>query len=536
MKAAVMDTVLRTVGEDVFTAAARSGFSGVELVLERAQLRRADPGHVARLRRSADAGFLEIHALVLGEHNHGGIAAADADTAASAALDVEIALGWASELGADVLLLPFFMEAELVTEADFDRCADAFAALCPRAAERGITLCFEGLLPAGRIRALAERVASPAFGCYFDLANPLRRDLDPAAELHSLRELVRRVHVKDSLAAVGDARPGRGLVDFAACAGALREIGYDGWLTLETPPAPPPLVARDLSFVRTVFPEVEGDLRWPRFGAFSYDFERGRLDELVRTFGELGLDDVVLGRELLDECLERPEATERTRATLQRSGLRVPALAGYRNLVAPDPAVREANVEYLRGCLELAPALGTYVVCTETGTREPSNDWTDSPANSSAEAWILLEDALDTLLPVAEESGVILALEAHVKHVLKTREQLAGLLERFARPHLQVVADPYNYLAGALLPRQEEETAELLERFEDRFVVAHLKDVAEGGAEAGTPELGSGVFEQRPYLAFLHDRRPDLALVLEHLPLENIPAARERVLGLSARG
>jgi sugar phosphate isomerase/epimerase len=79
------------------------------------------------------------------------------------------------------------------------------------------------------------------------------------------------------------------------------------------------------------------------------------------------------------------------------------------------------------------------------------------------------------------------------------------------------------------VPAQERATAELLDRFEDRFVIAHLKDVDPLGAEAGSPAFGTGAFEQAPYLDFLRERRPDLPLILEHLPLEEIPAAIERV-------
>ena len=525
MDAAVAD------GGDVFEIADRLGFDGVELSLGRSQLRTADAGSVrSRLGNRS----LEIHAVVLGEHNDGGIADADAAVASAAAEDVRTAIGWAAELGADVILVPFFLRGQLVGQDGFDRCATAFEALCPLAAGHGITLCFEGLLAAKEIRLLAERVGSPAFGCYFDLANPLRRGLDSPTELRALGELVRRVHVKDMRVTPGDVRPGLGRVDFVECARALREIGYDGWLTLETPPGPPPLIGRDLSFTRSVFPQLERELGWPRFGAISHELDDRSWEHLAESLQRAGLESVYVGRELLDDCFDDRDVAASRRAQLEERGIRIAGIAGYRNLVAPDTALRDANIDHLSRCLELAPSLGTWIVATETGTRDPHGDWTDSPENWGDEAWRLLDDALERLLPVAERAGTILAVEATVKNVLKTQSQLLGLLDRFPTQHLQVVCDPYNYLSGSLLPAQARATAELLDRFEDRFVAAHLKDVASGGAETGTPELGTGVFAQGPYLEFLRDRRPDLDLVVEHLPPEHVPAVIERVTALSA--
>jgi sugar phosphate isomerase/epimerase len=156
-------------------------------------------------------------------------------------------------------------------------------------------------------------------------------------------------------------------------------------------------------------------------------------------------------------------------------------------------------------------------------------EWTDSPLNSTDAAWSRLDDALESLLPAAERSGTILALEASVKHVLKTRDQMVGLLDRFPTQHLQIVCDPYNYVSADLVAVHEEAMQVLLDRFEDRFVLAHLKDVDAHGAEAGTPEFGTGVFAQRPYLEFLRTRRPDLDLVAEHLPLAHVPEVRRRI-------
>ncbi|MBA3330152.1 MAG: sugar phosphate isomerase/epimerase [Actinobacteria bacterium] len=518
---------------EVFERAGRTGFSGVEIELRRQELRDPARERLERLRRIGEHSALEIPSLVLGEHNDGGIADADPVIAEAAHEDVLRAIEWAAALRAGAVLVPFFARAQLAGEADLDRCSSSFRTLCARAAERGVTLLYEGTLPADGIRRLAAGVGSRAFGCYFDLANPVVRGLDSATEVRALGDLVRRVHLKDTRVTAGDCEPGLGRVDFGESARALGEIGYDGWLVLETRAGPPELVARDLSFARTIFPSLPEARPWPRLGAFSYDFGAGEEQRLAETFAKLGLEAVQLGGDLLAECLEHTERIEPIRTTLAEHGIAVVGLAGYRNLVAPHPTERAAGLVALRRCLELAPAFGTSIVTTETGTRHPGGDWTDAPENWSAEAWALLDDALETLLPTAERCGSLLALEGHVKNVLKTQGQLLGLLERFPSRRLAVVCDPYNYLSRHLVPAQERSTRDLLERFEHRFVLAHGKDVDAGGAEAGTPELGTGVFAQRPYLEFLRTRRPDLPLILEHLPLEHLPAGIRRIRGLS---
>jgi sugar phosphate isomerase/epimerase len=535
MKVGVMDPVLAGVGDDrTFRLAKRLGSAGVEVVVSREDLR--SPDRLESLRRASAGTGLAIPSLVLGEHSdRGGIADTEPVVAERAREDVEQAVRWAAELGADAILVPFFGRAELIDDADLDRTAAGLGRLCELAGERGVTLCYEGTLPANRIRVLSELVESRALGCYVDLANPVPRGMDTATEIRALGELVRRVHFKDARVQVGDCRPGLGLVDFRASSEALTEIGYDDWLVLETPPGPPELVSRDLAFARSVFPALEGAPAWPRLGIFTYDFGPGDWDRLVETCRRTGLQAVQLGSPMLDECLDRPEEIDSIVERLEAEGISIAALAGYRNLVAPDAGKRRANIDFIAQCLELAPRFGTSVVATETGTRHPGGDWTDSPENWLPATWALLDDAIGELVPVAERCGAILALEASVKNVLRTPGQLIGLLERFPSQHLQVVCDPYNYLSSQLLPARERLTADLLQRFEHRFVLAHLKDVDPGGAEVGTGEFGTGVFPQGVYLKFLAERRPDLPLILEHLPLDHVPEASGRVHELAAQ-
>ena len=154
--------------------------------------------------------------------------------------DVETAIAWARELGTELILIPFFMRAELVGDADVDRAAAAFQEHPPgrrpaRCAplHRGLAAgrshrCDRGSRRLGGVRAATSTspTRSPTKG------------LDPEAEIRALGGLIAAVHIKDTRVTTGDCRPGTGRVDFAGCAQVLAEIGFDGWLTLETPPAP----------------------------------------------------------------------------------------------------------------------------------------------------------------------------------------------------------------------------------------------------------------------------------------------------------
>ncbi len=271
---------------------------------------------------------------------------------------------------------------------------------------------------------------------------------------------------------------------------------------------------------------------WPQVGVFSYGYHD--VDSLVSECKQYGLTAVQLGGPLLNHVLVQPEHIPALRGELEANGISIVGLAAYRNIVALDPTKRRVYLDYLTSCLEIAPLLGTPVVATETGTRHPENEWVAVPENQSPEAWSILHESLAELTSVAEACGSILALEGYVNNIVGTYDQMASVLEFFSSPHLRVVLDPYNYLSRHLLSECVQATEAFFRRFKDHFVIAHLKDVCLEGAEVDTPEFGLGVFPQAIYIEFLRTQRPDLPLILEHLPDEHIPAALERLQTLIA--
>ena len=482
--------------------------------------------------REKAASGLEVPSLVLGEHSdRGGIADADPAVAAGAPRRRRARDRLGRGAAAPARSSSRSSDAsELHDEATSSAPRDAFRALCRAAADAGVVLCYEGTLPADgdpgarRARGARERSAatstSPTSSC---------AGMDSATEIRALGPLIRRVHFKDARVTVGDCPPGLGSVDFAESARALDEIGYDDWVVLETPPAPPELVARDL-VVRTIGAAAA---RAAGVAAARHLHVRLRPRRMgarrSRRASASGSRRCSSAGALLDECLEQPEDDRSVVARLDDAGISIVALAGYRNLVAPDDA-DQARGSRLPRALPRAGAAPRDV-----GRRDRDRDAVtrggleDSPENMRPEARALLDESLARAGPRAERAGADPRARGHVKNVLRTPVQLLGLLERFPSPHLQVVLDPYNYVSHHLLPAHERLTRAFLDRFEHRFVLAHLKDVDPAGADVGTIEFGPGVFAQERTSTSSRTRRPGSAA---H---PRAPAARARARGDQAR-
>jgi sugar phosphate isomerase/epimerase len=157
----------------------------------------------------------------------------------------------AADFGAEVILVPSFGDEALAwkDQERVKRFVSAVREAGPRAADRGITLGLENRLSAEENHRLLDLVAADGVKIYYDNLHNLGHD--PAAEIRSLgNEHICQVHVKDNPHQLGE-----GDIDFAATARALDEIGYKGWLVLETRIDEDPAIhlPKSRRFVRRVF-------------------------------------------------------------------------------------------------------------------------------------------------------------------------------------------------------------------------------------------------------------------------------------------
>ena len=97
--------------------------------------------------------------------------------------------------------------------------------------------------------AMMEMVGSPDLGAYYDVGNAAYQGYDPVAEMKKLGRRVVQIHVKEIGAEMGE-----GKLDFPAIFAAIKHIGYDGYLMLETEAGDDPAAnaSRNLAFVRNL--------------------------------------------------------------------------------------------------------------------------------------------------------------------------------------------------------------------------------------------------------------------------------------------
>lgn len=110
---------------------------------------------------------------------------------------------------------------------------DTLTQVIPRARDAGVALGLENTLAAAQNLEIIGRVGSEWLQVYYDLGNSTGNGYDVPAELRMIgNERLCEVHLKDwNTPLLGSEE---GMVDNVAAAAALRGIGYDKWLVLET--------------------------------------------------------------------------------------------------------------------------------------------------------------------------------------------------------------------------------------------------------------------------------------------------------------
>ena len=251
MKYGIRDGMLKEPLESMFTVAKEIGFDGIEYCIggdyKDSLLWQA--GGAEKLKALADKDGVEISSLSPGVFSSMHPALPDAEKRAEGREMLTHVIEVCPLLDTKDILVPMFPRdfAEWPEET-WNMLADGFKPLAEVAEKHGVTLDLETTFNADQLLRIIDGIGSDYVKVYYDTANQTNRGYDVPAEMKQLGKKVGMLHAKDT-----DRKMlGEGGVDFKGVDAAIREIGYDWYIVLETPTGDDPKAAnaQNLAFIK----------------------------------------------------------------------------------------------------------------------------------------------------------------------------------------------------------------------------------------------------------------------------------------------
>jgi L-ribulose-5-phosphate 3-epimerase len=224
-------------------------------------------------------------------------------------------------------------------------------------------------------------------------------------------------------------------------------------------------------------------LKW-RIGTSTYSFwhflpEKVPIEFVMEKSRELELD----GVEILHVQMESENSNyiKSLKSLALSLGLDIYCLATHQNFVKPSRKQREKEVEHTKRCLEIAYKLGAPAIRLNSGRwgtiksfdelmankgREPS-----IPGYTDDDAFKWVVESIEECLPVAENLGVVMALENHWG-LTATPEGVVRIIEAVNSKWLKALMDTGNFI---------EDTYDSLRKIAPYTILVHVKTYYGGG-------------------------------------------------------
>jgi len=222
------------------------GFDGVELFLSP-----DEPGDIPSVRKVLDdLGLERTTCSVLPPGSNP--VSAQAEVRERGREFLKICVERTADLGAKLICGPIYaglgvMTGRRRTEDEWRWAVDNLQAAAQHAGPVGVTLCIEALnrfetyfLNTQQDAArLVQAVGAPNVKVHFDTFHANIEEQNPAASVRAIASQLGHVHISENDRGI----PGTGHNDWSGILSTLREVGYDGWLTIESFAQPEPDLA-----------------------------------------------------------------------------------------------------------------------------------------------------------------------------------------------------------------------------------------------------------------------------------------------------
>jgi len=217
-----------------------TGFDGVEIPV----FDPSDVGHFGQLATILDdLGLQRTAVALIPDEAHSPISE-DAAARHGGVDHLNRVIDCCDALGAQALVGPWYQPLGVFsgdgpTEAELDRCASVHRAVAAKARDAGLICALEPLNrfecyllnTCEQTSAYLERLGEDSFGILYDTFHANIEEKDPLAAFHTAwaKGHVNHVHISEN----DRGTPGKGHAKIRETIAALKDVGYDGWMTIE---------------------------------------------------------------------------------------------------------------------------------------------------------------------------------------------------------------------------------------------------------------------------------------------------------------
>lgn len=236
----------------------------------------------------------------------------------------------------------------------------------------------------------------------------------------------------------------------------------------------------------------------------SLGFGRMQAEEVLESLSELGYKAVEWTLSHFNPGTKSTDELKKLVELTKSFGMEISEVVVQQDFVTFDESARKDRVELVKRCIKAAGDVGVEVLNVFTGPAA----W-DSKAPKlfadiqEGQAWEMVLGAYDELVPLAEKSGVYLAIEAVFSMLCRDYYTTRVLIDHFDSPHLGVNMDPSHYVL------YRNDAAWAVRQFGDKIKHVHLKDVVGVPGESGKaflfPLLGEGMVDWGAFFQALDD-------------------------------
>jgi sugar phosphate isomerase/epimerase len=228
------------------------------------------------------------------------------------------------------------------------------------------------------------------------------------------------------------------------------------------------------------------------------------------------------------------------RKTLWRNGVGVAQVNGhYENMVNPDESARQAGITTYRSLIKVCARLQGDNVYVRPGSMNPSGHWLPHPENHSPATIDRLVDSMTQISRMAEDEGVVIVVEGHTVSPLNTAAVVREVVDRVGSPAFKFNLDPVNFVSNVQeVYHSRRVLDDLFDTLGDLNWAVHAKDMAledRHVVHISEVVMGRGHMDLGYMLQRFEQARPEGYVIVEHLPDDLIPEARDALLAAASK-